>query len=85
MSSPRNTADYLGAQFLRDQMIWHAVHSWLKTATFDQVTELWWMAQNEKATEEERHQKRLADPDDLYGKSAEYCNEYFAKRKAAAQ
>lgn len=85
MTIPRNTPDYLGAQFLRDQYIWQAVHSWLQDAELTDVINLWWKAQNEKAAKLEEYQRRKDDPHNMTGKSVDYVNEYFAKREAAAQ
>jgi hypothetical protein len=81
-NTPRPTAAYLGAKFLRDQWIWNAIDSWLQDVDLTTVIEIWWLAQAKKAAKEELHQKRLQDPNDLYGKSAEYCNEFYAKREA---
>lgn len=66
---------------MRQQPIADAVHGWLQEATFDEVVNLWWKAQAERADKEETHQRRLADPDDMLGKSVEYVAAYYAAPK----
>lgn len=67
VTPPPAPSDYERAAFLRQQPVWFAVHTWLRHLTFDQVVELWWLSQAEKATDEETRQRRLADPTDRYG------------------
>lgn len=69
----------------RDQPIHHAVHSWMQDMTLDRLIELWWEAQAIKATKIEEHRRRVADPDNMTGKSAEYVNAYFARKREQEQ
>lgn len=87
MSAPQaglggEPSDFERAAFLRNQPVWFAVHSWLKWATFDEVVNLWWLAQNEKADEEDKRQARRDNPDDMYAKSPQYVADWYAKRRA---
>lgn len=66
---------------MRQWPIADAVHTWLKRATLTEVIELYWMAQNLRADEEDTKARRLADPNDMFGKSVEYVAAYYAERK----
>lgn len=52
----------------------------MKRLTFDQVVDLWWYCQAEAAKDRELHNRRTANPDDMYGKSREYVTAYYAAK-----
>lgn len=60
-------SDFERAAFLRNQPVWFAVHSWLRHIDLSSLIELWWLAQAERATQEETRARRYADPNDRYG------------------
>jgi hypothetical protein len=66
--------------FLADWPPHAAAQTWMKHITFDQLVELWWMAQGLRAAEAEIKERRALDPNDMAGKSAEYVMSYYKQR-----